>query len=40
MWLAPAATIPADEQARIDWLFGWWRTLDDWVGSRPASLGG
>jgi 1-acyl-sn-glycerol-3-phosphate acyltransferase len=32
LWLVPAAAIPADEQARIDWLFGWWRTLDDWVG--------
>jgi 1-acyl-sn-glycerol-3-phosphate acyltransferase len=34
LWLAPAAAIPPDEQARIDWLFGWWRTLDDWVGDR------
>jgi 1-acyl-sn-glycerol-3-phosphate acyltransferase len=33
MWLAPAADIPPGEQARIDWLFGWWRTLDDWVGA-------
>jgi 1-acyl-sn-glycerol-3-phosphate acyltransferase len=36
MWLARATDIPADEQARIDWLFEWWRTLDDWVGARPA----
>jgi hypothetical protein len=39
MWLARATDIPADEQARIDWLFGWWRKLDDWVGARPGDLG-
>jgi 1-acyl-sn-glycerol-3-phosphate acyltransferase len=36
LWLVPAAAIPADEQARIDWLFDWWQTLDDWVGQRRA----
>ena len=34
LWLAPAAEIPADPDARIDWLFGWWRTVDAWVGER------
>jgi 1-acyl-sn-glycerol-3-phosphate acyltransferase len=36
MWLAPAAEIPTGRDERIDWLFGWWRTLDDWVGERQS----
>jgi hypothetical protein len=24
---------------RIDWLFGWWRTLDDWVGVHHQPVG-
>jgi 1-acyl-sn-glycerol-3-phosphate acyltransferase len=36
LWLVPAATIPSGDDARIDWLFGWWRTVDAWVGERRA----
>jgi hypothetical protein len=31
MWHIPADEIPEGRDERIDWLFGWWRTLDDWV---------
>jgi hypothetical protein len=31
LWHVPAADIPAGRDERIDWLFGWWRTLDAWV---------
>lgn len=31
MWLVGADAVPARQEERIDWLFGWWRTLDDWV---------
>ena len=31
MWLVRAGEIPAGHDERIDWLFGWWRTLDNWV---------
>ncbi len=34
LWRVAAADIPAGRDERIDWLFGWWRTLDDWVGER------
>jgi 1-acyl-sn-glycerol-3-phosphate acyltransferase len=37
LWHVPAAAIPPGEQARINWLFGWWRTLDAWVGDRRQS---
>ena len=34
LWHAAAAEVPAGRDERIDWLFGWWRTLDAWVGER------
>jgi 1-acyl-sn-glycerol-3-phosphate acyltransferase len=37
LWLVPAAAIPPGEDARIDWLFSWWRTIDAWVGERRPS---
>ena len=40
LWHEPADAIPADPDARIDWLFGWWRTLDEWVAERRGGSGG
>ena len=38
MWLVGAGEIPAGEDARIDWLFARWQTLDRWVDAhQPAS---
>ncbi len=34
LWHEPGAAVPEDRDERIDWLFGWWRTLDDWVESK------
>ena len=34
LWHEPASAIPDDPDERIDWLFGWWRTLDEWVAER------
>jgi 1-acyl-sn-glycerol-3-phosphate acyltransferase len=31
MWLAPAADRPTDPDEQVDWLFGWWKRLDDWI---------
>jgi 1-acyl-sn-glycerol-3-phosphate acyltransferase len=36
MWLAPAAERPADEDGQIEWLFGWWKQLDDWIEAKGA----
>jgi 1-acyl-sn-glycerol-3-phosphate acyltransferase len=36
MWHVPAGEIPAGTEARIDWLFDWWRTLDAWVGQASS----
>jgi hypothetical protein len=32
LWLVRADEVPAGHDARIDWLFEWWRRLDAWVG--------
>jgi 1-acyl-sn-glycerol-3-phosphate acyltransferase len=34
LWHEPAAAVPAGREDQIDWLFGWWRTLDSWVRDR------
>lgn len=34
MWLAPASERPSDGEAQMDWLFGWWKALDDWIDSQ------
>ena len=31
LWLVGADAVPKHREEQIDWLFGWWRTLDDWV---------
>jgi 1-acyl-sn-glycerol-3-phosphate acyltransferase len=36
MWHVPAGEIPAGTEARIEWLFGWWETLDAWVAQQRA----
>jgi 1-acyl-sn-glycerol-3-phosphate acyltransferase len=36
LWHVPAEDLPAGTEARIDWLFAWWRTLDEWVAERRA----
>ena len=40
LWIERAGDIPAGHEERIDWLFGWWRRLDAWVGARPATATG
>jgi 1-acyl-sn-glycerol-3-phosphate acyltransferase len=33
-WRCPRASIPADRDARVDWLYREWERLDAWVGAR------
>ena len=37
LWIVRAGDIPAGHEERIDWLFGWWRTLDAWVDERSGA---
>ena len=36
LWLVRADELPEGQDARIDWLFGWWTTLDAWVGEKSS----
>ena len=29
----PAAEVPRDERAQIDWLYGWWEDMDRWIAA-------
>jgi hypothetical protein len=29
--------VPTDREARIDWLFDWWKQIDDWIGEHLAA---
>jgi 1-acyl-sn-glycerol-3-phosphate acyltransferase len=31
MWLAPADERPTDPEEQIDWLYDWWRQIDEWL---------
>jgi 1-acyl-sn-glycerol-3-phosphate acyltransferase len=38
-WQVPRDEIPADREARIEWLFGWWERIDAWIAeNRPQDL--
>jgi 1-acyl-sn-glycerol-3-phosphate acyltransferase len=38
-WQVPREEIPADREARIEWLFGWWERIDAWIAeNRPQDL--
>lgn len=30
-WQVPRSEIPAGRDEQIDWLFGWWERIDDWI---------
>ena len=35
-WEVPRAEIPVGREERIEWLYGWWEQIDDWVeANRP-----
>lgn len=34
MWLAPAGERPTNPEAQVEWLYDWWKRLDEWVDAR------
>jgi 1-acyl-sn-glycerol-3-phosphate acyltransferase len=36
LWIERADDVPTGKDAQIDWLFGWWRTIDAWIDERQA----
>lgn len=39
-WIVPAAEVPVGREERIDWLYAWWGTIDEWVSERRATARG
>jgi hypothetical protein len=38
-WRIPHEDIPNDRDARIEWLYEWWRRVDQWIDEhRPVDL--
>jgi 1-acyl-sn-glycerol-3-phosphate acyltransferase len=34
MWLVPVADIPATDDDRVDWLYDWWKRIDEWIAAQ------
>jgi 1-acyl-sn-glycerol-3-phosphate acyltransferase len=38
-WRVPAAEVPEDREAQVDWLYEWWARIDLWIAeNRPTAL--
>jgi 1-acyl-sn-glycerol-3-phosphate acyltransferase len=39
-WRVPAAEVPraAGHQAQVDWLYDWWRRIDEWITSQRSPV--
>jgi 1-acyl-sn-glycerol-3-phosphate acyltransferase len=37
-WQVPAADVPSGEAARVEWLYHWWKRIDDWVDDTRQPL--
>ncbi|HEU0239854.1 MAG TPA: 1-acyl-sn-glycerol-3-phosphate acyltransferase [Micromonosporaceae bacterium] len=36
-WLVDPSDIPTDPDARIEWLYGWWARVDDWISQHKVT---
>ena len=34
MWLVPSDEVPRDPDDQVDWLYDWWKRIDEWIGSQ------
>ncbi len=39
MWLVPADEVPKGDDERVDWLYDWWKRIDDWIAAQPGGRG-
>jgi len=40
MWLVPAAERPADPDRQVEWIYDWWKRMDQWIeqeGEEPST---
>jgi len=36
MWLEPSDRVPASPDAQVEWLYDWWKRIDDWIESQAS----
>lgn len=36
-WQVPAGEVPTDDDARVTWLYDWWKRIDDWIAVTRAT---
>jgi hypothetical protein len=36
-WRVPPSEVPKAEQELIDWLYEWWKRIDDWINEHVAA---
>lgn len=34
MWVVPASERPEDPDEQVDWIYAWWKRIDDWVAAQ------
>lgn len=34
MWLVPSDEIPRDPDEQVDWLYDWWKRIDEWIAAQ------
>ena len=39
-WIVPAAEVPVGREERINWLYAWWGTIDEWISERRTAARG
>jgi 1-acyl-sn-glycerol-3-phosphate acyltransferase len=39
MWLVPADERPADPDSQVEWLYGWWKRIDEWINAESGAPG-
>jgi hypothetical protein len=35
MWLVPADERPTDPDSQVEWLYEWWKRVDQWIDGQP-----
>lgn len=36
MWLEPSDRVPVTPEEQVDWLYDWWKRLDDWIEGQAS----
>lgn len=39
MWLVRRDEVPADEEEQVEWLYDWWKRIDEWIAAQQPGGG-